>query len=370
MRKKKLEIFLSCSGRRSTGLAFALNRWLPRVLKNTKPWVYNKIGSGKQWLKALKRKLAQSHVIILCLTPEDRGAPWILFEAGAIWGTPGERPVCSLLLDMSHKDLPDPLKPFQAPLFNKDGVKKLILDLNSLCGPKKIKEKKVLESFEENWPLLEVAVKKVRRLKIKSSTAAIDHVVKAFTKHIDSRNRFDGYSVYFDGGYETHAMYTVATDVARKRLYIFGRKNRKLFDKDHFDFFTKLEKRISQRFDLRILFLSPEAPDAVLNTASTDKNFVRKLKSCIRTARDVLEKAHVSPSKVCRSYRVGRPLCMMVVDEAVLCSPIRIDRDGRTQATTDAAFNIVSAQAGCGKRVLNEFLTQWDEADPLGSVSK
>jgi hypothetical protein len=335
------------------------------VLKKAKPWVYTKASKGKPWLEMLNKELGRSHAVIACITPENSEAPWLLFEAGAVWKAMNRHRVCPLLMDIQPQDLPEPLRQFQATLLTAAEVRKLVLDLNELLGSRKAKESAIAALFDENWPLLEVGIKRIHRLRLPASNAMLDRVIDAFSRYVGSHKRTDGSQVHFDGGYETHAVYSAATSVARKRLYIFGRKNRKLFDKDHRAFFAGLKERISNGFDLRILFLSPDAPASVLSSASTDKGFTNKLRGCLRIARNVLEDAGVPSWTVCRSYRVGRPKCVMVVDDAVLCSPIKIDKSGRVAPTTGTPFSIVNAQSGCGKGVLAEFLTQWKEGDPL-----
>jgi hypothetical protein len=80
-----LRIFLSWSKQRSGALANELRDWLPRVIQSLHPWMsHSDIEKGSQWFLEVGRSLARSKIGIICLTPENIGNPWLLFEAGAL----------------------------------------------------------------------------------------------------------------------------------------------------------------------------------------------------------------------------------------------------------------------------------------------
>ena len=81
----KTKVFLSWSGSRSKKIALALRAWLPKVLQNAEPFVSEKdIDVGKRWSEEVARELEESAFGIICVTPENQTAPWLLFEAGAL----------------------------------------------------------------------------------------------------------------------------------------------------------------------------------------------------------------------------------------------------------------------------------------------
>ena len=60
---------------------------------------------------------------------------------------------------------------------------------------------------------------------------------------------------HFESGYESYEFYNAILKTAKKRLYVFGRKNRKLFSKNN----TKIKKLIEDGIDFKCLFLSDKS---------------------------------------------------------------------------------------------------------------
>jgi hypothetical protein len=80
-----MKIFISWSGERSQRLAQALHGWLPLVLHYVKPWLSEAdVSAGDRWAQAVATELETSNFGVICVTPENLGSPWVLFEAGAL----------------------------------------------------------------------------------------------------------------------------------------------------------------------------------------------------------------------------------------------------------------------------------------------
>src|SRR5437588_11249170 len=80
-----MKVFISWSGKASRGVAEALRNWLPDVLQAVEPFVSSyDIGAGDRFPETLQKELAETHFGVLCLTPANHQAPWMLFEAGAL----------------------------------------------------------------------------------------------------------------------------------------------------------------------------------------------------------------------------------------------------------------------------------------------
>ena len=78
-------IFISWSGSRSKWVAEALREWLPRILQSARPWMSAAdIEKGSRGLNEVSSGLQGMKVGLVCLTPENLNAPWILYEAGAL----------------------------------------------------------------------------------------------------------------------------------------------------------------------------------------------------------------------------------------------------------------------------------------------
>src|SRR5438128_12684597 len=85
-----MKVFLSWSGDWSERIASELAHCLKLVLR-VKPFLSSRdIRSGSQWYEVIARELGETKYGIVCLTPENLMAPWILFEGGALAKTAAE----------------------------------------------------------------------------------------------------------------------------------------------------------------------------------------------------------------------------------------------------------------------------------------
>lgn len=152
-----MKVFISSSGARSKALAETLQQWLPLVIQASEPWLSSEMTKGIRWSPEISSKLEESRIGVICLTPENLTAPWILFEAGAISKTK-DASVCTFLLDVSAADVEPPLGQFQHTLPNKVDMQRLVRDINSAAaagGEKAVTEKALEETFLAFWPRLE-----------------------------------------------------------------------------------------------------------------------------------------------------------------------------------------------------------------------
>jgi hypothetical protein len=126
-----LKIFISWSEKRSEALASALREWLPLVLHYVEPWLSKSdIQAGERWSVEIAKELESCNFGVICVTKENVGAPWILFEAGALAKSMQDGRVIPLLLDLDVKDISGPLAQFQAKKVDSAGIKELALSLN------------------------------------------------------------------------------------------------------------------------------------------------------------------------------------------------------------------------------------------------
>lgn len=132
-----MKVFVSWSGERSEALARALRDWLPMVLHYVEPWLSKSdIEAGERWANEVAKELDASKFGITCITRENVGAPWILFEAGALAKSMQEGRVIPLLLDVEFKDIGGPLAQFQAKKVEKGGLWDVVSSINQLSETK------------------------------------------------------------------------------------------------------------------------------------------------------------------------------------------------------------------------------------------
>lgn len=155
-----MKIFISWSGELSKDYAEALRSWLPLVLQAAKPYFTPAdIDKGQRWSSEISHELESSRIGIICLTRENLNAPWIMFEAGALTKALTVSKVTPLLFDgLSPTDIQGPLSQFQASIFSKSEIKKLVLSLNKSLEDKALEAPVLDEAFETFWPKLEQSI--------------------------------------------------------------------------------------------------------------------------------------------------------------------------------------------------------------------
>jgi hypothetical protein len=157
--KKEIQhnVFISWSGNRSKHVAEALREWLPMVLQVAKPFLSKKdIDKGSRWHIELANALETTKVGIVCLTPENPLAPWLLFEAGALSKTVDRGTVvCTYLLaGLQPSDVRPPLSEFQATKAEKDETQQMLQSINKAIGSP-LAEHTLNGVFDALWPMLE-----------------------------------------------------------------------------------------------------------------------------------------------------------------------------------------------------------------------
>lgn len=147
-----MKVFISWSGERSQALALALRDWLPLVLHYVEPWLLEAdVSAGDRWVQAVAKELEASNFGIICVTPENVGSPWVLFEAGALAKSMQGAKVIPLLFNLGIGDITGPLAQFQAKKVEKSGLGEVIQSLNS-AKDQSIPEARAKQLFEALWP--------------------------------------------------------------------------------------------------------------------------------------------------------------------------------------------------------------------------
>jgi hypothetical protein len=156
---KPMKVFISWSGPRSQAIAQTLHTWLKDVIQTLAPWIsVEDIDKGQQWGRSLAEELESTHAGVICLTPENLTAPWLLFEAGALSKLYQEARVCTYLIDMPYADVPPgPFSEFQHTLAIKEDTHRMVRSLNATIpgGQGRLTEPQLNRAFEHCWPELQ-----------------------------------------------------------------------------------------------------------------------------------------------------------------------------------------------------------------------
>ncbi len=159
---EKLKVFITWSGEKSKAVAVALRDWLPLVIQSIDPWMSEEdMRKGVIWRSKLAEQLRDTNVGIICLTPENLDAGYILFEAGALSKLAEESYVCTYLINLNKGDIGGPLSSFQHTVADKDDTKKMIRTINEALKENALTETQVDRLFEKWWPDLDLALTKL-----------------------------------------------------------------------------------------------------------------------------------------------------------------------------------------------------------------
>ena len=153
-----MKVFISWSGSRARAVAEALRDWLPDIIQSVEPWVSSEdIGAGERWSSEIAKQLSDTRFGIICVTPENQEAPWLLFETGALAKTIENTNVCPYLIGLEKYDLkPGPLTQFQAMNANEKETWKLVQTMNRGTNEiERLEESRLKRIFERSWSILE-----------------------------------------------------------------------------------------------------------------------------------------------------------------------------------------------------------------------
>jgi len=157
---RAMRVFISWSGERSKALAEALYSWLPLIINEVKPFLSTGLEKGSRWSSEVASNLAACDVGVICLTPSNLHADWLLFEAGALSKLDNSR-VRPLLLDLKPIDVTGPLAQFHSTGIAKDDVKKLVDTINRALADEALPQTHLDKAYDLLWPGLEDQINKL-----------------------------------------------------------------------------------------------------------------------------------------------------------------------------------------------------------------
>lgn len=150
-----MNVFISWSGDRSGQVANALATWLPKIIQSVRPWLSSaSIDPGTRWNAELTRALEDLQYGVLCLTPENIAAPWVLFEAGALSKAVSVSRVIPYLVGFEPRELQGPLAQFQAVRADMQGTQRLVTAINVVDDRPILSDEILSEAFKLWWPRL------------------------------------------------------------------------------------------------------------------------------------------------------------------------------------------------------------------------
>lgn len=147
-----MKVFISWSGQTSREVAKLLSEWIEDVLQGVETWYSpDDIEKGSMWFSEIHQTLGENNVGILCVTPENKNAPWILFEAGALFKGLTKARVCPLLIgNQTPADITAPLAHFNLTLPEEQDMLRLMRTVNS-ANENPLDDDRLEKAFNRWW---------------------------------------------------------------------------------------------------------------------------------------------------------------------------------------------------------------------------
>ena len=156
-------VFIGWSGDRSKRLATALRKALRSTFDSLNVWMSaSDIEVGSLWFNKLNRALRRSSLGVLCLTPENLEAPWIVFEAGSLAKGASSARVVPYRLELQADDVPSPLRSFQAVDADEAGTLQVFKAVNKTLS-KPLDGRHFAKLWNEHWPALKSEIDAIRK---------------------------------------------------------------------------------------------------------------------------------------------------------------------------------------------------------------
>ncbi len=166
-----MQVFISWSGSRSKTLAIHLHEWIKAAVQRAEPWMSERdIEPGQRWNAKISSQLKDTDFGIICLTPENITAPWLLFEAGALAKALDTARVIPLLFGLRKADLTFPLAQFQSVEADREGFFALARAMNKALPEGQLEIATLNNIFDGLWSNVEININSLRDAPIHSKS--------------------------------------------------------------------------------------------------------------------------------------------------------------------------------------------------------
>lgn len=360
---KMNEIFISWSKPKSGELAKKTKSFLSSLLPNTKIFMSEEdIHAGDYVQSTIIDNIEKCDILILCFTSENKKSPWLLYEAGYASGL--HKRVIPFLFDKDslwHSWIDNPMNIVRQIDFYKDSFNTDVLETFSLT-------KSDDTDFYINTYKAQIngITEKYRQIDVQCEDL-IEKLIAVDKFTINSPYYVDK-AAYFLSGFETFELWKAIIQsflYTGKYLWIYGRKNMKLFGGNFNELFEYLDKKSVEPnmagIDFKILFLNPTA-DEVHNAHKDQDIFEPELRATISRA-----KKTIGPNKVLQQcfkmYSNRREEIIIRVDNCIIYAKPHFDINGMPNIMTNSGFEVFSASSEKGKECIDKYLAVWDKAE-------
>lgn len=363
----KMKIFISWSKRMGMELAIKIKELLESITQDIKAFVSESdIAGGEDVQSKIIEQINQCDKLVICFTKETKKSPWLLFEAGYARGR--KKIVIPLLFDVDpnwHSWIDNPMNiarevRFCGNDFVTDFMKAFEIKNNS-------KNRYKVQHFQQEV----IAIKEKYRTVDMECEDLIEKLVNDGSFHMENPYYKDK-TAFFLTGFESFELYKIVTNSFQytgKYLWIYGRKNMKLFSGNYKDFFCYLDEKAFNHklgmdgIDFRCLFLDPNS-DEVTYAHKQQEIFLSELNSSILRAKSVV-KTSLGLKECFRCYSNKREEIILRLDNCIIYSRPVFDASGVPQLLTNTGFEVFSTKTVKGQECISKFENIWNNAKKL-----
>lgn len=362
-----MKVFISWSKKIGMKFAIRIKQLLESLDSNMEAFVSETdIVGGEEVQRKIVERINQCDKLVICFTKETKKSPWLLFEAGYARGR--KKTVIPLLFDTDpnwHSWIDNPMNIAREIRFNGDNF---AVDFLKSFGFENIaKNRHKIEQFHQDI----LDIKDKNRMVDVECEDLIERLTNDETFFMENPYYRDK-AAFFLTGFESFELYKIIIESFQytgKYLWIYGRKNMKLFSGNYNNFFRYLdEKAFDQKLgmdgiDFRCLFLDPNSSE-VKHAHKQQEIFVPELKASILRAKSIVG---TSPGlKQCfRCYSNRREEIIIRLDNCIIYSRPVFDASGAPQLLTNSGFEIFSIKTEKGKACIHKFEEVWDNAQEM-----
>ena len=360
-------VFLSWSKTLSNHLAIEFKQFFSKVIENDNvAWISNEIKQGSTYFTDIEKSMLEAQVSMIFLTRDNVANPWINYELGFF---AADRkliiPIFFDSLDLYSEIKMTPFEHLQVKTYDRQNILDALLAIKNHFGDELISVEQIKNNFEKFFPEYNEKVISVLNNAEFYDVDSINDIKFMLTKNLRLINQ-DDRVLYFEHGFETHDFYSFVLKTVKKRLYVFGRKNKKLFDRSNIEDFKRISKKINAgEFDLKILGFNPSADESILNAAQKKRNFKGALENSINDALDALDECGIDYHQVMKFYDFYRNELIVIMDSCVFFVNISYDTDGKPFHLTDSPFYACDITSAMGKKMLENFNNAYEKSQDL-----
>lgn len=362
-----MKVFISWSKNRSMQFAIKTKEFLEGMSSKIDAFVSEvDINGGEDVQEKIIEKIIECDTLVLCFTKENKKSPWLLFEAGYARGL--KKTVIPLLFDDDpnwHSWIDNPMNIAREIKFNSENFEDIVFKCFNI-NHSKLNKKKV-EDFRQEILAIKESLREVD-IQCEDLVQKLIHNDAFVLENPYFRDR----TAYFLSGFESFDLYKTIIEsflYTGKYLWIYGRKNMKLFGGNFANLFNYLKEKTysgelgMDGIDFRCLFLSPDSPE-VKRAHIRKEIFKPELKATILRAKDVI--GDNSTLKKCfRFYSNRREEIIIRVDNSIIYSRPIFDLNGCPQILTNTGFEVFSTTSDRGKECIKRYERVWANAKEM-----